>query len=117
MLYRGVGLLRNDIVQIHRRTVNADGSCGTVPTYSLFLERYRCRLYFDPEEKTRDAMGEERKGAWTMFGNDADIREGDRIVRDGQTFTVTSIRRPRGRRVKNHLKAILRRDGGASSSH
>lgn len=64
-------------------------------------------------------MGEERKGAWTLFGSPyIDIREGDMIVRStGQKFIITSLRKPLDGRVEHHLRAVLRKIEGGSSSH
>lgn len=124
-VYRG--LLRNERVAIWRRMTADDGMCGTIPSYGVapIIPRYMCRLYFSEEEKPREATGEERKGAWTMFGSpktgtgaSVDIQEGDKVVRaNGQEFIITSLRRPLDGRVEHHLRCILRKVEGGSSSN
>jgi hypothetical protein len=117
-VYRG--MLRNERVEIWRRTVTEDGMCGVYPSFELHISCYLCRLYFNEEEKTRQDTGEERTGAWTMFGSPcADIREGDKVIRPatGQAFIITSLRKPLDGRVEHHCRAVMRKIEGGSSSN
>lgn len=114
------GLLRNERVAIYHRVTRDDGMCGTYPEYpgAPDIPRYWCRMFFNEEEKIREATGEERSGAWTMFGSPIDLREGDKVLRaSGQAFTVVSVRKPLDGRVQHHLRAILRKVEGVSSAN
>ena len=116
-VYRG--LLRNERVAVWRRATTDDGMCGVFPNFTLAISCYLCRLFFAEEEKTRQDTGEERAGAWSLFGDPcADIREGDKVVRsNGQAFIVTSVRKPLDGRVEHHLRALMRKIEGGSSEN
>lgn len=116
-VYRGQ--LLNERVQIFAPTMTDDGMCGVYPEYTLVVPCYLCRLYFSEEEKFRQDTGRERTGAWVMFGRPCvDIQEEYKVVRqNGQGFIITSLRRPYDGRVEHHLRALMRKIEGVSSTH
>lgn len=117
MRYRSATML-NENVAIWRRTTTSDSTCGKYPGYGEepVLARYRCRVYYPETEKERVELRENREELWSLLGNPADIRSGDKVVRaNGQEFTVTSVRQPFNRVVTHHLRALMRRTKGVSS--
>lgn len=111
------GLLRNEYVQVYRRTTTDDGMCGKVPAYTLHLSRYFCRIWFAEEEAQRTDEGERQLPVYGMVGDLADIRQGDKLVRStGEEFTLTFVRQPIDGRVRHHLIGRLRRIVGDGTS-
>jgi hypothetical protein len=92
--------------------------CGVYPSFTLAISRYLCRIWWPETEKERHDQGEEKIEGPSMFGDPADIREGDKVIRtSGQEYLVTSVRKPLDGRVIHHQRCLLRRmDGGSSAN-
>lgn len=97
---------------VRRRSVTADGAGGDEVTWQVVMEDYRCRVYQAAGELVRDARGEEAASTHRLFGEARELRAGDEVVCEGQTYVVLGPDWPanvvRTAGVAHHLEARLR---------
>lgn len=107
-MYRG--MLRSEHVQVWRRVVIDDGCGGEMSRFpAVTIERYFATIWRNPTEHVRTDQGNMEITPWGIMGDNADIQEGDKIVRHtGQEFVITRVWQDRGaRRRKPHLEGVM----------
>lgn len=94
--------LFNETVEVQRM---ADD--GTGKSYQTHISSLDCMIQpFDSErgEGMENTFGQDLK----MYCKNKDVREDDRIVRDGNNYAVVGVEKYEGRGSVDHLKLIIR---------
>jgi len=107
-MYRGVE--RHEHVQVWPRVIIDDGMGGETSRFPVCtIERYPCAFWRRPVEYVRTDQGNMEIIAWGMLGDNADIPEGSKIVRnDGREYIVTRQHQDQvSRNRKLHLECVL----------
>ena len=107
-MYRGV--MRHEHVQVWPRVIIDDGCGGETSRFPVCtIERYPCAFWRRPTEYIRTDQGNLEITPWGMLGDNADIPDGAKIVRnDGREYIVTRSQQDtieRGRKL--HLECVL----------
>ena len=95
-------MLYNETVEIQRLSDDGVGK-----SYQTHIAEYDCMIQpFDSEKGggISNTFGQDEK----MYGDKADIQEDDRVVRDGENYSVVGVERYSGRGDIDHLKVIIR---------
>jgi len=107
-MYRGQ--LRHEHVQVWRRVVIDDGCGGETSRFpSVTIERYWASIWRNRTEFIRTDQGNMEIITWGILGDNADIQEGDKIVRgDGREYVITRAHQDeieRGRKL--HFEGVM----------
>lgn len=106
-MYRGQ--LRYEYAQVLKRLTIDDGIGGSVSIFDEIIARYHCRIWRQRVERDRRDQANVEDTAWGIFGDDAPISEGDKVIAgDGREFIVTRIWNEIEGRARRHLEGTMR---------
>ena len=98
-----------DKVTVLRNVPVDDGHGGTRPDWETHIESYSCRIYSASGGLMRPELGEGDLYTHKFMGLVADVKAGDRVIKDSELYAVIQVDQIKARRHVHHIEGRLRR--------